>query len=108
MSGTEIVTKVMVLPEGLALDDYNVRHFAINVEWKGARQSNSQGGYAVTDMFMQLSRAGNWGMPQKFQLHQYRWETFEEALEQARAHVEAHEVNGRTWTEWQAALKSNS
>lgn len=103
MSGIEIVTKVAVLPEGMELDSSELHHFALFVEWRGVRGEKGRGGYSVTDLFDQLSRAGKWGNPQAFQQHQYRWDTLEEALEMARKHVDTRKVNGRTWSEWKAA-----
>lgn len=99
---TEVVTKIMVVPDGMSLDDPDVTTFAVYVEWRGPRSENGSGGYAVTmGGFRQLSRAGNWGSPQPFQYRQYRWETVEEALEWARKVVNDRKVNGRTFAEWQ-------
>lgn len=100
MAGIELVSRVLVLPEGMELDDEDLRHFALQVEWRGNSTGSGRGGYAVTDMFHQLSRA-KWGNPQSYQQHQYRWDTLEEALEMARAHVDSHRINGKTWKEWQ-------
>lgn len=100
MAHIELTAKVLVLPEGMELDDPELRHFALQVEWRGPRGETGRGGYAVTDMFKQLSRAGKWGNPQSYQQHQYRWETLEEALEMARAHVDSHRINGKSWQEW--------
>lgn len=100
MAGIEFVARMLVLPEGMELDDPELRHFALQVEWRGAQPEGGRGGYAVTDMFQQLSRAGKWGNPQAHQQHQYRWETLEEALEMARGSVEGHKINGRTWKQW--------
>lgn len=108
MSGIEIVTKYTVLPTGMELDDVELHNFALSVEWKGPRTDTGRGGYAVTDRFEQLSRAGNWGRPQPFQQHQYRWDTLEEALAAARAQVDSVSVNGRTWAEWKAFFQQKS
>jgi len=102
MSGIEIVTKVAVLPEGMDPGSSELYHFALFVEWKGVRGEKGRGGYAVADGFEELSRAGNWGRPQAFQQHQYRWDTLEEALEMARKHVDTRKVHGKTWSEWKA------
>lgn len=102
MSGIELVAKVTVLPEGMELDSDELNSFALFVEWRGPRTDTGRGGYAVSDSFRQLSRAGNWGHPQAFQQHQYRWETLEEALEMARSHVDSRKVSGKTWAQWQA------
>jgi len=107
MSGLELVTEVMVLPEGMELDNDELHHFALRVEWRGVRGENGSGGYRVSDGFGDLSRAGKWGHPQRFQQHQYRWDTLEEALEMARKHVEGLKVNGRTWAEWQLLFAAN-
>ena len=102
MAGIELTTGVLVLPDGMALDDPELRHFSLRVEWRGARTDTGRGGYAVTDGFSDLSRAGKWGRPQAFQQHQYRWDALDEALAMARAHVDQLKVNGRTWAEWRA------
>lgn len=104
MSGIELTTKIIVLPQGMELDDVNRSSFALQVEWRGLRTETGRGGYAVSDGFKHLSRAGKWGFPEPFQQHQYRWETLEEALEMARAHVDSFKSNGRTWAEWNAIL----
>ena len=101
MSGIELVTEVLVLPTGMPLDDADRHSFGVSVNWRGPRSDTGRGGYAVTDRFQQLSRAGNWGHPQPFQQHQYRWETLEEALEAARAVVDSVSINGRTWAAWE-------
>ena len=107
MSGTELTTEVMVLPEGMELNNDEIRRFALRVEWRGVRGETGRGGYRVTDGFDELSRAGKWGSPERYQQHQYRWATLEEALEMARKHVEEVKVNGKTWTEWQQVFASN-
>lgn len=97
---TEYISEVTVLPEGMEQSDDEMRHFAVKAVWRGARQENGSGGFGVTDGFRWLSRAGNWGHPERFQYRQYRWETIEEALVAARAVVDHVRVNGKTWAEW--------
>jgi hypothetical protein len=96
----EIIAQTMILPAGMLHDDENLHLFVLRVEWRGADDEHPNGTWRVTDGFRELSRAGNWGHPQKFQRHQYRWSTREEALDMARRHVDAVKVNGRTWAEW--------
>lgn len=107
MSGIELTTEVMVLPEGMELDHDELHRFAVRVQWRGVRGETGRGGYRVTDGFDELSRAGKWGNPQRFQQHQYRWDTLEEALEMARKHVDELKVNRRTWSEWQTFFAAN-
>ena len=104
MSGIELTKEVLVLPEGMEIDHWDLHHFALSVIWRGARTDTGRGGYGVLSGSRQLSRAGNWGHPDPYQQHQYRWESLEEALEMARRHVGSHKVNGHTWAEWQAIL----
>lgn len=110
MTGTtapvEIPASTLVFPTGsrpYTDDDGDLRHFALDVCWRGPVQENGQGGWAVTHggLDKQLSRAGKWAWPQRFQQHQYRWATRDEALAMARAHVDTVTVNRRTWQEWQ-------
>jgi hypothetical protein len=104
MSGLEIVGSVIVLPTGMSVDDVNRSTFQLVVTWRGPRGDTGRGGYAIPQGgsdSRQLSRAGNYGRPQPFQQHQYRWDTLEEALTMARKHVDAVIVNGRTFTQWQ-------
>lgn len=106
MSGHEQVMSIMVLPEGMPLDHDEAHAFAFYVEWKGPREDNGQGGYAVTRGGRnQMSRGGAWSYPQPFRWSQYRWETLEEALEMARKHIDSYKMNGYTWAEWQEKLK---
>lgn len=104
----EILSETKVFPLGAdplnGDDSYrDLRHFTVEVTFRGPRRENGQGGWAVMNggESNQLSRAGNWGWPERFQQHQYRWDTREEALEMARRHVDAITVRGRTWAEWQ-------
>jgi len=107
MSGIELTTEVMVLPEGMELDSDELRHFALRIQWRGVRGDTGRGGYRITDGFDDLSRAGKWGSPQRFQQHQYRWDTLDEALEMARKHVELVQLRGKTWAEWQLFFAAN-
>ncbi|MGW8431644.1 hypothetical protein ACWGJ9_11175 [Curtobacterium citreum] len=104
----EILSGTKVFPSGadpFADEDayHDLRHFTVDVTFRGPRQENGQGGWAVMNggESHQLSRAGNWAWPERFQQHQYRWDTREEALDMARRHVDAITVNGRTWAQWQ-------
>lgn len=98
----EIVTETFVLPTGMAADDKERHIFALRVEWQGVTDQFPDGSWRVTDGYCDLSRAENWSMPRRFQRHQYRWATREEALAMARKHVDQQTVNGRTWAEWRA------
>jgi hypothetical protein len=104
----EIIASTLVFPTGSDPHDEahhrDLRAFALDVCWRGPRTENGRGGWAVmlggSDSH-QLSRAGKWSWPQRFQQHQYRWATREEALAMAHAHVDKVKVMGRTWREWQ-------
>lgn len=104
----EILSSTLVFPTGADpehTDDYSqLVGFALEVSWRGPRQENGQGGWAVTHRGFdhQLSRAGKWAWPHRFQQHQYRWETRDEAIRMARLHVDSITVRGRTWHEWEA------
>jgi hypothetical protein len=87
------------------MDDWDrVRDYAVHVTWRGPRGETGRGGYAVTRFGgqEQMSRKGEWKMlPEPFIQRHYRWETFEEALDAARANVDAVRiVNGMTWPEF--------
>ena len=102
----ELIRDTLVLPTGMRLEDEDaadeVRHFALSVEWRGTRTETGRGGWAVKNGGDELSRAGKWAWPRKFQQHQYRWETREEALAMAHKYVDTVTVRGRTWAQWQA------
>lgn len=104
----EIVLQTMVLPTGATVGDEEMRHFGLIVEWRGVRTETGRGGYGVTHFSRWLSRAGNWGHPDKFQQRQYRWETLEEALAMAHAHVDAVTVMGRTFAQHQLGNDASS
>jgi len=104
----EILSETLVFPTGA--DPYSdedtyrdLRKFTAEVTFRGPRRENGQGGWAVMNLGdnHQLSRAGKWAWPERFQQHQYRWDTRDEALVMARRHVGDLTVNGRTWDEWQ-------
>lgn len=101
-----IIKEVHVLPSGVeATEDNwdNLRSFVLSVQWRGPRTAKGRGGYGVNrGGSAWLSRAGKWGHPENFQQRQYRWETLEEALEQARAAVDSVQVMGRTYAQWEA------
>ena len=98
----EIITETVVLPTGMPLDDDELSIFALRVEWRGINDQFPAGAWRVTNGRKDLSRAENWGRPQPFQQHQYRWATREEALAMAHKHVDQQTVSGRTWADWQA------
>jgi hypothetical protein len=110
----EILSETLVFPTGA--DPYSdedtyrdLRKFTAEVTFRGPRQDNGQGGWAVMNGgHHQLSRAGNWAWPERFQQHQYRWDTREEALAMARTHVDSLTVNGRTWAEWRTYFAERS
>lgn len=104
----EILASTLVFPSGADPFDENrrgdLRSFALDVCWRGPRTENGQGGWAVMlggSESRQLSRAGKWAWPQRFQQHQYRWATREEALAMAHEHVDQVKIMGRTWREWE-------
>lgn len=97
----EVTTEVMILPDGMELDDVEVHSFAILVQWRGAPTDKGRGGYAVIHNGRHLSHAGSWRWnPEPFVQRHYRWKSLELALECARAVVNDVKVNGHTWTEW--------
>ncbi|MDI3330676.1 MAG: hypothetical protein QJR09_08070 [Micrococcus sp.] len=102
MSGHELITEYMILPTGMDPGDVNATMFAVHVKYRGQFNGRSGGGYSVNHLSSELSRAGKWGLPQRFQRWQYRWEAFWEAQDMARDVVDSLKVNGRTWAEWQA------
>jgi len=89
----EIPTTTLVAPAGMTVGHGELHAFAVTVEWRGPRTDTGRG--------LELSRAGNWAHPDRFQQHQYRWATRTEALIMAHQHVDAVTFNGRTWAEWQ-------
>jgi hypothetical protein len=101
---TELTTEVMLLPDGMPLDDYNVPIFAVRVTWRGAATETGRGGYAVIHGSKHLSRKGDWRWnPEPFIQRHYRWESLDEALAVARSVVNTIKVNGKTWAEHEAA-----
>lgn len=100
----ELVTSVLVLPDGMELDDDERDTFALTVSWRGPRSDTGRGGYAVIHGNRHLSTAGNWRYSPEPRLQRhYRWETLEEALTIAQLAVNCIKVGGRTWAEWQEA-----
>lgn len=108
MTHTNIAKSTYVFPTGATVDDYEqVRPWILTVEWRGPRGESGRGGYAVTNGSEYLSRADKWAfMPEPFKQKQYRWETFDEALDHAEAVIDHHEVMGRTWAAWRTSLTS--
>lgn len=99
----ELITEVLVLPDGMDIADDEMRHFAVTVRWRGPRGDTGRGGYAVIHGSRHLSTAGNWRFDPEPRLQRhYRWDTLEEALAVARSVVTTVKVNGRTLAEWQA------
>ena len=70
------------------------------VEWRGNRTEDGASRYAGTNLSESLSRAGNWGWPERYQYRQCRWATLEEALDAARTAVDHVKVRGLTYAEW--------
>lgn len=107
---SEIVTEVMVLPDGMEPGDIDASTFAVKVRWRGARTETGRGGYAVTtNSGRHLSHKGKWRWePEPFIQRHYRWESLESALTTARAVVNDVRVNGRTWHEWRAQREGAS
>lgn len=100
----ELVTEVLVLPDGMDLDDDERDTFALTVRWRGPRSETGRGGYAVMHGNRHLSSAGNWRYnPEPRLQRHYRWDSLDEALAVARGAVSTVKVAGRTWKEWQAA-----
>jgi hypothetical protein len=99
---TELVTEIMILPDGMELDDPDVHSFALKVRWRGVRGETGRGGYAVQRGESHLSHMGKWRYaPEPFVQRHFRWADIESALASARAEVNHVTVNGRTWAEWQ-------
>jgi hypothetical protein len=96
----ELVTEVTVLPDGMHEDDINLHSWALVVKWRGAYNGKSGGGYSVSHYSSELSRAGKWGHPQRFQRWQYRFETLDEALSAARVVVNDVKSMGRTFADF--------
>jgi len=111
MAGVHI-TELIVLPDGVELgDDHESMEFGLRVAWRGQFRGRSGGGWSVEHLGNNLSRAGNWGYPSRFQRWQYRWETREEAVAAAVRAVETVTVGGRTraqWTEYRAEQQEAS
>ena len=100
----ELVTEVLVLPDGMELDDDDRNHFTLTVRWRGPHGETGRGGYAVQRGERHLSRGGKWRFhPEPYLQRHYRWETLDEAVAVARATVNDLRIYGRTWAEWKAA-----
>lgn len=98
---TELVTEIMVLPDGMEIGDEDAHSFALKVRWRGARSDSGRGGYAIQHGERHLSHQGKWRWsPEPFIQRHFRWATIESALVSARAEVDHGTVNGRTWAEW--------
>lgn len=103
---SEIVTEIMVLPDGMEPDNFEAHSFAVMVRWRGARTETGRGGYAIIHGGRHLSHKGVWRFnPEPFVQRHFRWEWLGSALVTARAVVNDVKVNGRTWAEWQEARK---
>lgn len=100
----EYISSYVVLPLGMTMEDEDHFSFALTVVYRGEFAGKSGGGWAVTAGARQLSRTRKWGFPAKFQRWQYRFETFEEAVDAARSVVDQRKINGRTWAEWNEFL----
>jgi len=99
----ELVTEVLVAPDGMDLDHPSLRHFALRVCWRGPRTESGRGGYAVVSGGdRHLSRAGNWRYnPEPHLQRHYRWSTLDDALDAAREALPTVTVMGRTWKDVQ-------
>lgn len=101
---TEIITEVMLLPDGMEPDDINAHTFAVTVRWRGARTDKGRGGYAVIHGNRHLSHRGKWRWnPEPYLQRHFRWEELDSALVTARSIVNEVRVNGCTWAEWNEA-----
>lgn len=95
------ITEVTLIPDGMEWSDYNLPTFSTKVVYRGTKEDGIDL-YAVMHIGSELSRAGNWAFHvPKFKRKQYRWETFDEALQWAVKVANDVKVNGRTWAEWQ-------
>ena len=99
----ELVTEVLVAPDGMDLDHPELRSFSLTVRWRGVRGDTGRGGYAVIGRGDQhLSRGGNWRWEPEPRLQRhYRWATLDEALAAAREALPTVKVMGHTWEDWQ-------
>lgn len=103
---TELVTEIMILPDGMEIGSDEAHTFALRVRWRGARSETGRGGYAVQHGERHMSRQGKWRWsPEPFIQRHFRWNDIESALVSARAEVNHVTVNGRTWAEWQEHFK---
>lgn len=100
------VTRYTWYPTGCDPErDVEAFSFQVDVEWRG------KWWYVVSRGFNYLSRAGNWkSHPQRFQMHQYRWDTLEEANAMAAKHTDEVTINGWRYMEFVHffALKDNA
>lgn len=104
----EKVTRVTLIPDGMAWDDLNRLTFAVTVEWCGPFDGRRGGGYAIRHIGGELSKSGKWEVaPPRFRRWQFRWEHLDSALHMARAVVNELEVNGRTWADLRAYLAAD-
>lgn len=98
----ELITEVLILPDGMELDADDMRHFAVTVRWRGPRGETGRGGYAVMHGNRHYSRAGNWRYDPEPRLQRhYRWAELEDALTVARSIVNTVTVYKMTWAQWQ-------
>lgn len=98
----EIITEVMLLPDGMEADHINATTFAVFVRWRGAPTPTGRGGYAIMSGSQHLSHGGKWRFsPQPFVQRHFRWRDLDSALVVARSFANSIKVNGRTWAEWQ-------
>lgn len=102
MNQRAIVTEILVLPEGMELDDYERRHWAIKIQWRGPYNTETgRGGYAiVAPSGEHLSKAGNWRYdPEPFIQRHYRWEKSAGLIFRAKKAANEYRVMGKTWPE---------
>lgn len=106
---TELVTEIMILPDGMEIGDEEAHSFALKVRWRGARSETGRGGYAVQHGDRHMSHTGKWRWsPEPFIQRHFRWVDIEAALAAARAEVNHVTVNGRTWAERQEHFKERN
>lgn len=97
------ITEMTLIPDGMDWDYYDRPFYCVRVQYRGVGPDGKDryGVFQGPGEYRVLSRAGNWAFnPPRFKWHQYRWETFDEALTWARSVVNDVQVNGRTWASW--------
>lgn len=97
----EFIGQYFVLPTGMELNDNREFHYyTLVVEYRGQNECKDGGGYRITSMGDEISTTGSLTQEDEYLYSDYRWETFEEALEFARSIVNTITVMGMTYAEW--------